>query len=433
MPVDPAVLAALRAALDADPTNLEVRAHYAALLLESDDPAGAWSEARTVLTARPDHLSALAIAAATGDQVGEPDLAAGYRRLLAALSPAEAQPTAEATRAPAAPQPTPTASPMVAGGDIPDTADELFAQWDTVDAISGPAVGALHRPTVTLADVGGLDDVKARLEQSFLAPLRHPELQLQFGKSMRGGLVLWGPPGCGKTYIARAIAGELGANFYEVGLADVLDMWIGSSERNLRDVFDVARSHRPCVLFFDEVDALGHKRTQLGPGSGAMRGVVNQFLTELDGASRDNEGIFVLAATNHPWDMDPALLRPGRFDRKLLVLPPDQAARAAILATHLRGRPTEALDLDAVAAKTDGFSGADLALVCEQATEVALGASVQAGAVQPIDQRGLLRAARSIKPSTGAWFDTAKNFARYSNKGGEYDELLPYLDRKRRT
>ncbi|WP_426570705.1 AAA family ATPase [Aquihabitans sp. McL0605] len=433
MPVDPAVLAALHAALQADPANVEVRAHLALLLLESGDAEAAWDQARTVLASQPDHVSALRTAADAGDRLGELDLAAGYRRLLAALDPAGSAPP-DAARPAAEPPPVePIAVPLTGGSAMPDTADELLAHWDRVAPISEPEIGALHRPSVTLDDVGGLDQVKARLEQSFLAPLRHPELQLQFGKSMRGGLVLWGPPGCGKTYIARAVAGELGASFYEVGLADVLDMWIGSSERNLRSVFEVARSNRPCVLFFDEVDALGHKRTQLSTSGGAMRGVVNQFLTELDGASSDNEGVFVLAATNHPWDMDPALLRPGRFDRKLLVLPPDLDARAAILATHLRGRPTEVLQLDKIAAKTDGFSGADLAMVCEQATETALAASVKAGSVRPITQADLTSAARSIRPSTGAWFDTARNFAKFSNEGGDYDELLPYLDRKRRS
>ncbi|HSK91180.1 MAG TPA: ATP-binding protein [Euzebyales bacterium] len=202
-----------------------------------------------------------------------------------------------------------------------------------------------------------MDEVKRRLEASFLAPLRHPEIRARFGKSLRGGLLLWGPPGCGKTFIARALAGELGASFYVVGLNDVLDMWIGSSERNLHAVFDTARRNSPCVLFFDEIDALGHKRTQLR-GAGAMRGVVNQFLAELDGAGTDNEGVFVLAATNHPWDVDPALLRPGRFDRMLLVLPPDAEAREAILRPHRRGKPTEALDLRRILRATDGFSGA---------------------------------------------------------------------------
>jgi SpoVK/Ycf46/Vps4 family AAA+-type ATPase len=426
MPVDPAVLAALRAALDADPSSTEVRAHLAALLLESGDTDGAWEQARVVLATQPDHLGALDVAAAAGEALGESDAAAAYRRLLDALSPGE--PALE----PDLPPPPP-AQPMRVTASMPDTADELLEQWAEAEPLPEPDVGTLASPSITLADVGGLDAVKERLELSFLAPLRHPELRLQFGKSKRGGLVLWGPPGCGKTYIAKAVAGELGANFYEVGLADVLDMWIGSSERNLRSVFEVARSNRPCVLFFDEVDALGHKRTQLRASGGAMRGVVNQFLTELDGATNDNEGVFVLAATNHPWDSDPALLRPGRFDRKLLVGPPDQPARAAILATHLRGRPTGALDLGALAAQTDGYSGADLALVCEQATEAALAASIRSGAVERIGQQDLQAAVRAVRPSTGPWFDTARNFAQYSNEGGEYDELLPYLKGKRRS
>jgi SpoVK/Ycf46/Vps4 family AAA+-type ATPase len=261
--------------------------------------------------------------------------------------------------------------------------------------------------------------------------MRNPELRMQFGKSLRGGLLLWGPPGCGKTFIARALAGELGANFYEVGLSDVLDMYIGSSERNLRSIFDAARRNRPCLLFFDEIDALGQKRSQLRHG-GAMRGVVNQMLSELDGASTDNEGLFVLAASNHPWDIDSALLRPGRFDRSVLVLPPDAPAREAILHFHLRGRPTEPLDLGKLAKSTDGFSGADLALVCEQATESAMEASISAGQTRPISQRQLVDAAKSIRPSIAEWMETARNYALYGNDSGAYDELAAYLKQRRR-
>ena len=134
------------------------------------------------------------------------------------------------------------------GTEFPDTADEPLGRWSETEAPKGYEIGELTRPGVRLADVGGMDEVKRRLELSFLAPLRHPDIGAQFGKSMRGGLLLWGPPGCGKTFIARALAGELGASFYEVGLADVLDMWIGSSERNLRGIFDTAapvREHPP--------------------------------------------------------------------------------------------------------------------------------------------------------------------------------------------
>lgn len=238
---------------------------------------------------------------------------------------------------------------------------------------------------------------------------------------------LWGPPGCGKTFLARALAGELGAQFYEVGLNDVLDMWVGSSERNLHSVFELARRNTPCVLFFDEIDALGARRSNLRQGGAAIRGVVNQLLLELDGASSDNEGIFVLAATNHPWDVDPALVRPGRFDRRLLVLPPDRDARIAIANHHLKGRPIEDLNLSRLADKTDGLSGADLALVCDQATEVAMEASAKSGRICPVTTKDLLRSAKTVRPSIAGWLQTARNHATFANDDGTYDELLVYL------
>jgi SpoVK/Ycf46/Vps4 family AAA+-type ATPase len=392
---DPAVIAAIEAAVAADEGNVALRCHLAGLLAGAGRHAEALTHAARVLQQEPDHAEAQRLAA-------------------------------EATRALGIGPPSPEPSP------VPDTADELLGRWEDSDALTEVDVGELSRPGVRLADVGGMDDVKRRLELSFLAPLRNPELRAQFGKSLRGGLLLWGPPGCGKTFVARALAGELGASFYEVGLSDVLDMWIGSSERNLHAVFDTARRNRPCVLFFDEIDAIGQKRTQMRAGGGAMRGVVNQFLSELDGAGTDNDGVFVLAATNHPWDVDPALLRPGRFDRMLLVLPPDPPAREAILRLHLRGKPVDPLDFRKLVRATDGLSGADLALVCDHATERAMAASLDAGAVHPIRQADLDDGVRHVKPSVDPWLEVARNFALYSNEGGAYDELLGYLQRRRR-
>ena len=286
----------------------------------------------------------------------------------------------------------------------------------------------VERPSVTLDDVGGMEQVKRRLRQSFLGPLRDPELRRLYGKSLRGGLLLWGPPGCGKTFIGRAVAGELGARFFTVGLHDVLDMWFGQSEHNLHDLFETARRNAPCVLFLDEVDALGHRRSRL---EGGGRNVVAQLLAELDSVGSSNEGVFVLAATNHPWDVDSALLRPGRFDRMLLVLPPDPPAREAILRLHLRGKPTEALDLRRIVRATDGFSGADLALICDHATERAMDASLRSGAIRAITQADLVDGVRSIRPSVKPWLEIARNYATYSNEHGAFDELLAYLKRQR--
>jgi SpoVK/Ycf46/Vps4 family AAA+-type ATPase len=274
-----------------------------------------------------------------------------------------------------------------------------------------------------------MQQVKERLESAFLLPMRNPELRRLYGKSLRGGLLLYGPPGCGKTFIARAVAGELGARFYPVSLVDVLDMYIGESERKLRAIFDTARENAPCVLFLDEVDAIGHKRTDLR-GSG-LRSVVQALLSELDGVSQNNDGVFVLAATNHPWDVDSALRRPGRFDRMLLVLPPDDAARQAVLRLHLRARPVENVDLKPLAKRTEGYSGADLAHVCETAAERAMADSVRTGDVRGIRQADLQAAIAEIRPSTGPWLEVARNVAQFANDSGTYDDLLAYLKKRR--
>jgi SpoVK/Ycf46/Vps4 family AAA+-type ATPase len=202
-------------------------------------------------------------------------------------------------------------------------------------------------------------------------------------------------------------------------------MWLGQSERNLHEVFERARRNEPCVLFLDEVDALGQKRANLARTAG--RNVVVQLLTELDSMVSDNEGVFVLGATNQPWEVDPALRRPGRFDRTVLVLPPDEAARRHIFEFHLRDRPVDGADTAALARSTDDFSGADISLVCDSAAELAIEASLASGRVRPISHADLLQAVRSITPSTRAWFDVARNFVTFANAGGEYDDLYKYM------
>ena len=216
--------------------------------------------------------------------------------------------------------------------------------------------------------------------------MRNPELRKLYGKSLRGGLLLYGPPGCGKTFIARAVAGELGARFITVSFADLIDMFVGRSERNIHELFEVARRNAPCVVFLDEVDAIGQKRSQLR--NTPMRSAVNQLLLELDDVASDNTGVFLLAATNHPWDVDSALRRPGRFDRTLLVLPPDgrRRARACSATTCGNGRWPGSTS-SKLSRLTDGYSGADIAHVCETAAERALLDSVAARRA-PADRAG---------------------------------------------
>ncbi len=296
--------------------------------------------------------------------------------------------------------------------------------------------GLTHEPVETklrLADVGGLNEVKAHIEAAFLTPLRNPELRERYGATLRGGLLLYGPPGCGKTYLARAVAGELGAKFIAVGLSDVLSRWMGQSENNIADLFAYARAQAPCVLFFDEIDALGRSRSGLGRSASALRGVINQLLSELDGVASQNEGIFVLGATNAPWDVDGALRRPGRFDRAVFVQPPDAPARVDILRMHLAALPVDPdVDPGRLAAATGGFSGADLAHVCRTAAQSALVDAARTGSPDRAVTAGDLESAiAAITPSTGRWFASARNVVLFADQAGEYAPLAEYMKAQR--
>lgn len=283
-----------------------------------------------------------------------------------------------------------------------------------------------ERPLITFDDVGGMQQVKEEIEIKLIQALKNPELFRAYGKSTGGGVLMYGPPGCGKTHLARATAGEVEAPFLCVGINDILEMWLGQSERNLHAVFEQARQQRPCVLFIDEVDALGASRADMRQTAG--RQLINQFLQELDGIQHSNEGVLILAATNVPWQLDTAFRRPGRFDRIIFVPPPDLEARAAILELYLSTRPVEKVDVMSLAKKTVGFSGADLKSLVEMAVDARLRDALKSGQALPIRQKDLTRALKQLKPTTQEWFTTARNYAVYANQSGFYDEILHYLN-----
>ena len=282
-----------------------------------------------------------------------------------------------------------------------------------------------EKPKITFADVGGMSQVKKEISMKIIAPIKFPDLYKAYDKKIGGGILLYGPPGCGKTHLARATAGEVQANFISVGINDILDMWIGNSEKNLHNIFERARNLAPCVLFFDEVDALGANRSDMKK-SGA-RHLINQFLAELDGDKYDNEGVLILAATNSPWNMDPAFRRPGRFDRTIFVPPPDEEARVSILEILLKNKPVKDVKFKKIAAKTSDFSGADLKGLIDLAIENKLEISMEKGEVIPVDTRDLIKAAGMRKSSVKEWFNTARNYALYANDSGLYDDILKYL------
>ena len=462
----------LRKAVEAAPQDVPLRLHLAGLLLGAGSTAEAISHLGLVLAADPTCAEALELmqrAVGGGIRVDAPGTSAPTAHEPARdsspyESPAQETAARDALRADESPFAEPSAPPQphaphdatsasppasaipapppqrssepdfdsfdwdAAARDLGEILPPMFLDADD-EELTEPAYDVEEISTVRLADVGGMAQVKKRLEAAFLAPMRNPELSRLYGKSLKGGLLLYGPPGCGKTFLARAIAGELGAAFFSVTLADVLDMYIGQSERNLSEIFATARRHAPCVLFLDEVDAIGQRRSQLR--SNSMRGTVNQLLSELDGVGAQNDGVFVLAATNAPWDVDVALRRPGRLDRTVLVLPPDQSAREAILRHHLKGRPVAKIDLAATAKRTEGYSGADLAHVCETAAERALLDSAVSGAVRMIEMRDIEAALGEVRPSIGPWLESARNVAMFANEAGAYDDLLDYLKKRK--
>ena len=283
-----------------------------------------------------------------------------------------------------------------------------------------------EEPPITFDDVGGLVEIKTAIEKKIILPFQKPALFAKFKKKAGGGILMYGPPGCGKTLLARATAGQCKATFLNIAIEDVLDMYIGESERKLHALFDKARASTPSVMFFDELEALAGKRQHTREGTSSK--LVSQFLTEMDGFVKNNSGVLILAASNVPWAIDPAFRRPGRFDRVLFVPPPDKTARASILQILLKGRPVHTdIDHNGLAGKTSGFSGADLENLVDTAADRAIAASLASNTEVPIDQGHLMSALAEIKPTTIEWLTTARNYARYSNEGGQYDDVLDFL------
>ncbi|GCE31490.1 hypothetical protein KDA_69740 [Dictyobacter alpinus] len=286
----------------------------------------------------------------------------------------------------------------------------------------------VERPGVAFKDVGGMDVLKEQIKMNIIYPFQQPELFQSFGRKVGGGLLLYGPPGCGKTFLARATAGECQAHFIIISIHDVLDMYIGNSEKNLHNIFELARRKKPAIIFIDELDALGGSRQQMHLHHGRM--LTNQLLTELDGIDSDNSQILVLGATNSPWFVDASLRRPGRFDRVLFVPPPDLAGRIQILQLHLQGKPIENIDYTRIAKLMEKFSGADIQAVCTAAADTVIAQVMKSGKMRPIRTEDLLNALKKIKPSTLEWLSIAKNYATYSNVANAYDDILDYLKKK---
>lgn len=444
---DESTIKALREALAASPDNATLRKLLATTLLQSGRAEDAEPEFRRLVELRPDDAAAKLDLASCFFQQGKfspslvivEDLVAKrgtpagayllHARLLlqrgdAAFAVTEYR---SAISEDSSLRDRELESRLGIDGDSKSSVSEgrARAAWEGEDDADEPAAREFERPAIKFADVGGMEPLKEEIRMKVLYPLQHPEMFAAYGKKIGGGILMYGPPGCGKTHLARATAGEISGGFLNVGIHDVLDMWIGSSEKALHALFQTARQNQPCVMFFDEVDALGASRSDMKTSAG--RHLINQFLTETDSVASSNEGVLILAATNAPWHLDPAFRRPGRFDRIIFVPPPDREARGQILRLLLKGKPVDSIDHDAVAKKTEDFSGADLKAVVDVCIEAKLAEAMKTGRPLPVSTKDLLAAAKQVTPSTRDWFNSARNYALYSNQGGQYDDILKYL------
>merc|ERR1711906_108468 len=233
-------------------------------------------------------------------------------------------------------------------------------------------------PNVSWDDIGGLEGVKQELQETVQYPVMYPEQFAKFGMSPSRGVLFYGPPGCGKTLLAKAIANECQSNFISIKGPELLTMWFGESEANVREIFDKARQSAPCVLFFDELDSIANQRgNSAGDAGGAGDRVLNQLLTEMDGMG-SKKTVFIIGATNRPDIIDSALMRPGRLDQLIYIPLPDEKSRLSIFKANLRKSPlARDVDVDTLASFTNGFSGADITEICQRACKFAIRESIE--------------------------------------------------------
>jgi hypothetical protein len=450
MVVDPELLEGLEAAVAASPDNVPLRLHLGSLLLQAGRHADALEQCAAVLQRVPEHRGALDLAASATMAVEPPRWAtdriergkpgsqpprpsAAGRRSLEAVREQPRQPAESHRREPVREvgrggrSVASAARPLAAEERVPldaepDGAEELARGSKVVALLEELGLG-IEPAGVTLSNVGGMTSVKQWLASGGPMSQAERSSRRRLQRALRGGLLEYGPAGCGKTFVARAIAGELGVGFLPVDLAELLEHYPGEGQRSLHEVFQATRLAAPCLLFLDQLDAVGD-----GPGTrhqAFSRGVVEQLVAELQAIRDEHQDVTVVAASESPWDVDPLLRE--RMSRRLLVLPPDREARELIILDAIGDYPVAELNVAALAGRTEGFSATDLIMLSDSAVEIATERALSSGRDRPVSMNDFDRALVGMRPSPPAWLALARDFVLYAGHGGVYDDLLAYL------
>jgi len=277
-------------------------------------------------------------------------------------------------------------------------------------------------PNIGFDDIGGLESVKEEIRKAIIYPFTHKDLYKMYGQKAGEGILLYGPPGCGKTMMAKAAARECGADFISVKTSSIVSKWVGASEKNIKQVFETARQSEKTIVFFDEIDSIAGRRSE---SEDYAKRVVNELLAQMDGVDTADDELLILAATNEPWTIDPALRRPGRFSKLVYIPEPDLDARAAIFKINMKGRPIAAdVDVNRLAGMTDSYSGADISAICKEAADIPLGEALRGGTPRKIEDRDFIKVLEGRKPSILSWYVEARREVKKSGEEAVFDGIM---------
>ncbi|MBI4147965.1 ATP-binding protein [Candidatus Woesearchaeota archaeon] len=276
--------------------------------------------------------------------------------------------------------------------------------------------------TVSFKDIAGMDAVKEEIRLKLIAPLKYPEVFAKYGKQVGGGILMYGPPGCGKSLLAEATAGEAGVPFFNVKASSLKSKYVGETEKNIANLFVEARKHEAAIIFFDEFEALGADRNKTS--FSFEKNFVSQLLTELDGVGSKNQRLLVIAATNLPWEIDLALRRDGRFGTAIFIPPPDASARKEMLQMMLKSCPTQGIEYDELMRLTDGFSGAEMKGLVDRSIEMPLKEFIQTNRLRPVAHSDVLASLKKIHPASKKWFGDAKRRLQEFADDPLYNEMM---------